>query len=224
MIQEIKTLGELWDYIDTLNKQYFPENRLQPIHGGGKSFRPKLMFVFINPTHANISSDRSWQGPRFPFVGTKSIWRVFRKSGMLDDALMKDINSSKSWSVEFANHVLDFLKSKSFYFTNLVKWTGSDATLPDSKKIKLFLPLLEKEIEIVQPEYIISFGQIPSEKLTGQKIILGDYYNEIIKNKNIKFFSRRFGPFKTQIIPRYFPIGRGNPNRAIEILKLIRKI
>lgn len=80
---------------------------------------------------------------------------------MFDDELIDRINTSKSWSLEFTNKVLDFLKAKSFYLTNIVKWTGHDATLPDSKKIKLFMPILEKEIEIVQPHYIVAFGLIP---------------------------------------------------------------
>ena len=175
MVQNCKSLEELWEIVDNINKQHFPENNLMPIWGNGKIFRPKIMFVFINPTHANISSDQNWQGPRFPFIGTKPVWRIFHRAGMFDDELFNRINNSKFWSLEFTNEVLDFLKSKSFYITNIVKWTGHDATLPNSKKIKLFLPILKREIEIVQPQYIVTFGLIPFENMTKQKIKLGDY-------------------------------------------------
>lgn len=221
MIHNCKTLDELWDVVHEINKQHFPDNDLMPILGNGKTFRPKVMFVFINPTHLNISSDTHWHGPRFPFIGTKPIWMVFHKAGMFDDRLLSEINNSKSWSVEFTNRVLDFLKSRSFYFTNIVKWTGHDATLPDSEKIKLFLPILEREIEIVQPAFIITFGLIPFEHITKQKIKLLDYYADVIKNGKLKSYEMHFGKHTTKIIPCYFPIGRGDPKKAVAILKLL---
>ncbi|MBI4983239.1 hypothetical protein HZC32_01170 [Candidatus Woesearchaeota archaeon] len=221
MIQNCQTLAELWKIVDDVNKKHFPENNLKPILGNGKTFRPKVMFVFINPTHANISSDQNWQGPRFPFIGTKPIWRIFHKAGMFDDKLIKEINNSKSWSLELTDTVLNFLKSKSLYFTNIVKWTGHDATLPNPDKIKLFLPILEREIEIVQPQYIVTFGLIPFENMTKQKIKLNDYYSEIMQNQRLRFFDMQYRNFKTKIIPCYFPVGRGDPKKAVEILKLI---
>lgn len=221
MVQDVKSLDELWDYVHDLNKEHFPENDLMPILGNGKVYKPKIMFVFINPTHLNISSNKSWDGPRFPFIGTKAVWKVFHKAGMFDDELINKINASNSWSLTFTNKVLDFLKDKSFYLTNIVKWTGHDATLPDSKKIKLFMPILEKEIEIVQPQDIVTFGLIPFENITKQKIKLNDYYSEAIQSKKLRFFEMQFGNFKTKIIPCYFPVGRGNPKKAVNILKLV---
>ena len=222
MVPNCQTLEELWKVVDDVNKKHFPENSLKPIVGNGKIFHPKVMFVFINPTHVNISSDSNWAGPRFPFIGTKAVWRVFHRAGLFDDELIDSINNSKSWSLELTNKVLDFLKSKSFYFTNIVKWTGSDASLPDSEKIELFLPVLEKEIEIVQPEYIVAFGLIPFENMAKQKIKLQDYYSSVMQDKKLRFFGTSAGQVK--IIPCYFPIGRGNPKRAVEILRLINDL
>ncbi|MBU2522920.1 MAG: hypothetical protein KKE23_01365, partial [Nanoarchaeota archaeon] len=218
MIRDCKSLKDLWEIVQEVNKQHFPKNKLMPILGNGKTERPRFMFVFINPTHANISSSKDWQGPRFPFIGTKQVWRVFHKAGLFDDQLMEEMNNSKSWSLEFTNKVLKFLTSKSFYFTNIVKWTGHDATLPDSEKIRLFLPILTKEIEIVQPEYIIAFGLIPFENMTKQKIRLKDHYSEIMKNNALKYFEMEHDNFKVKIIPCYFPVGRGDPKKAVEIL------
>ena len=120
--------------------------------------------------------------------------------------------------------VLDFLKSKSFYFTNIVKWTGHNAVLPNQEKIKLFLPVLQREIEVVQPKYIVAFGLIPFENITGQKIRLNDYFVEIMENKKLNFFENRIGEYRAKIIPCYFPVGRGNPQRAVEILKLVNNL
>lgn len=221
MIEKCKNLAELWNIIDEVNKKHFPHNNLRPILGGGKTENPKFMFVFINPTARNISSKRSWKGPRFPFVGTKQVWRIFHRAGLLDDTLMQKIEDSGSWSFGFANKVLSFMKKQSFYFTNIVKWTGNDATLPNSEKIKLFLPILEKEIQIVQPQQIVTFGLIPFENMTGQKIKLIDYYSDVMKGKKLKSYEAKYGSFRTKIIPCYFPVGRGDPGKAVDILRLL---
>ena len=68
-------LNELWRYVTELNREYFPENELMPILGNGKTYKPKLMFVFINPTGRNTSSVKIGRR-RFPFIGTKQVWRV----------------------------------------------------------------------------------------------------------------------------------------------------
>jgi len=219
-----RTLDELWEHVSELNRKSFPGHELQPILGGGKTINPKFMFVFINPTSANISSGKGWKGPRFPFIGTKQVWRVFHNAGILDRRLMDGINSDHNWSLEFTDEILSFLKKKDIYLTNIVKWTGQDATLPDSEKIRLFLPVLKREIEIISPEYVITFGLIPFERLTGQKIKLADYYSEAMKSGRLKHFDLQVDSVKTKVIPCYFPVGRGDPKRATEILKLVNKL
>lgn len=222
MLDEIDNLDDLWNFVEYVNKENFFENDFMPVFGGGRNFKPKLMFVFINPTYVNTSSDKNWKGPRFPFIGTKPFWRVVHKAGLFDDELMDAINNSKDWSLEFTDKVLQFLNSNSIYLTNIVKWTGKDATLPDSEKIKLFLPILEREIQIVRPEYIVTFGLIPFENLTKQKIKLLEYHSKIMEDKTLKFFDVEFGDFKTKLIPNYFPVGMGNPKKSAEILKLVK--
>lgn len=215
-------LDSLWAQVDRLHRDYFPENELMPILGNGKTHNPRVMFIFINPTIRNISSNKDWRGPRFPFIGTKQVWRVFYKAGLFDKELMDKINNQSDWSVEFTNQVLEFLKRKGFYFTNIVKWTGHNASLPESKKIKLFLPVLKREIGIVRPKCIVTFGLIPFVNLTKQSIRLSDYYQRAVKSRTLQGYSLKLDGFRTSVIPCYFPIGRGNPKRAIELLKLIK--
>jgi len=222
MVNNYKNLGELWKYTDRLKKKRFPKNSLKPIFGGGKERNPKIMFVFINPTIKNISSDPSWKGFRAPFIGTKPVWRVFHKAGLLDDKLIEEINNNSNWTVGFAKRVYDFLSSKGIYFTNIVKLTGDDAALPGPEKVKLFLPILKKEIEIVQPKYIIAFGLIPFEHLTKKKIKMGDFYDSFKKNGRLDNYCVKLGSFDAKVIPCYFPVGRGNPARAVEILSAIK--
>jgi hypothetical protein len=70
-LKDCTNLSELWRYVNEINKRNFPKTKLRPILGGGKTDRPNIMLVFINPTARNISSDKGWLGPVFPFVGTK---------------------------------------------------------------------------------------------------------------------------------------------------------
>ncbi len=221
MLENIKSLPQLWEAVDKINKQYYPENKLKPILGGGCGWRPRFMFVFINPTYANISSDPAWPGPRFPFIGTKPVWRIFHRAGLFDPELMVEIENTSAWSLRLTRVVENFLQSKSFYFTNIVKWTGTDGSLPDADKVNLFLPILEKETALVQPEYIVTFGLIPFARITGQKIKLADYYEEVKKAGKLKFYNVFFGGRNTKVIPCYFPVGRGNPQRAVDLLRLL---
>lgn len=192
-----------------------------PVLGGGDTNKPKMMFVFINPTIRNISSDKGWKGPRFPFIGTKNIWKVFNKAGLLSDELLAEImDKSPRWSVDLAKAVLKSLKGRKIYLTNIVKWTGPDAALPNAEKIRLFLPVLHNEIELIKPQYIVAFGLLPFEGLTRKKIKLSEYYNRISKKHVLAVYPIQVGNFRTNVIPCYFPVGRGRPKQAIELLRL----
>jgi uracil-DNA glycosylase len=41
-----------------------------------------------------------------------------------------------------------------------VKWAGLEAKLPEREKIKLYAPLLLRELEMVRPKRVIVFGQL----------------------------------------------------------------
>jgi DNA polymerase len=213
-------LKELWKEVERVNKR-FP-SKYKPILGNGKCENPKFLFVFINPTKTNISSHSDWEGFRAPFIGTKPVWRVFHKAGLFNSQLLRVINASEIWSSRFAGLVYKSLAKRGMYLTNIVKWTGSNADLPNAAKIKAFLPLLKKEIEIVKPKYIITMGLIPFEHLTGHKIKLGEYYKEVMKTKKLKTYDLKLGSKTYKVVPCYFPVGRGDPKKAIEILKLLK--
>jgi len=230
MLDHISDLRSLWSHVDKIDRDNFPGSGLAPIYGGGREKSPDFMFIFINPTRRNISSEPSWTGPRFPFIGTKQVWRVFHKAGLFDDGLLAYIESNPRWSVSFADKVRDFLDSNSLYISNVVKSTGADAALPDSAKIDLFLPALKREIEIVKPRYIVAMGLIPFSTLTGQKIKLADYHSEALAKKRLGAFKVSFGEgsgsryVSSEVIPCYFPVGRGSPKKAAELLSLLRRL
>lgn len=220
----INELNLLWKEVSELSKELIPKNTLKPIFGAGKNKHPKFMFLFINPTKRNISSNPDWRGIRAPFIGTKNIWKIFNKAGLFDGELMKSIEYHKKWSCEFANDVYRYLEGNDFYLTNIVKSTGDDASLPKSKEINLFLPLLKREIEIVKPRYIICFGLIPFNSLIKEKIRLSNHFDTFTKTRELISYDLNINSFKTKVIPCYFPVGRGNPKRAIELLKFIKNL
>jgi uracil-DNA glycosylase len=216
-----QSLEELWSYTTKLHKKLYPDSPLAPILAGGKLANPKVMFVFINPTYRNVSSDPAWEGKRRPWTGTKYIWKILNTAGHFDDALLKEIQKTKIWDVAFADKVYDHLADRGFYFTNIVKWTGETGDLPDATKVQTFLPILLREIELVNPEYIVTFGLIPFNALVKEPLKLCDYYDESIKNNRLRAFDLPLSGKGYKVIPCYFPVGRGDPKRAADLLKLL---
>ena len=214
-------LSSLLAEIDAHHDRNFPEHVLRPIPGGGCPDRPGVMFVFINPTAANSSTSPDWIGMRAPFIGTKAVWRIFRNAGLMDSGLADEIESCGAWSPAFAEKVYGHLADRSYYLTNLVKWAGHDATLPQADLVKLYLPLLRKEIEAVKPKRIVAFGLMPFAALTGVSLRLGDVYEQMMREGRTVSFPAIRG--KYPVSPCYFPVGRGNPKRATEILSLLKK-
>ena len=48
------------------------------------------VLLFMNPTGKNIASDKSWKGRKSPWLGTKNIWGLFYKVGLLyEDVIIK---------------------------------------------------------------------------------------------------------------------------------------
>lgn len=223
MIDTCVTLTELWEEAKSINRIHFPTNRLEMIPGNGNESKPEFMFIFINPTSKNHSAHSAWNGPRLPFMGIRAAWRVFHRAGFLNDEIMKSIENEKDWSMGVAEGLFKTICSQSLYFTNIVKWTGEDSALPDRKKISLFLPILRKEIEIVKPKRIVTFGGMPFQALMGMPITIGKYYEQTVAEKKAHPYNLEIGAHKTIVYPCYFPTGRGNPKRATELLQFIRK-
>lgn len=99
------------------------------------------------------------------------------------------------------------------FITNLGKCTQTDARpLPD-EVLKKYLDLLFKEINIIKPKIIITFG---------------NQVSSIILNKKIPVFENRKKCYKIQInkneykvYPVYYPVGNGifNIDKSIEDIK-----
>lgn len=209
--------------IEELNVEYdklqkiYGAKELMSIYNGGYTKNPNICFVFMNPTGRNIASCPQWKGRRSPWIGTKNIWKLFYKIGLLDEEIYQEIISKKpqEWNEEFADIVYSNVEKHKYFITNLGKCTQTDARVLPNSVYSQYLDLLCKEIEIINPKIIIT---------------LGNQVNSIVLDKNISVsqcrkqsFSKKIGKKNYKIYSVYYPIGNGmmNIDKAIEDLKFI---
>ena len=209
--------------LESLNKKYdklqkkYGAKELDSIYNGGCTDNPDICFVFMNPTGRNIASNKEWEGLKAPWIGTKNIWDLFFKIGLLEEKIYKEIKRLKSreWTPKFATEVYNSVEKHKYFITNLGKCTQLDARpLPDSVYLE-YLELLKKEISIVQPKIIILFGNQVSSIVLNKKISVSQVrktcFEEVIDGKKYKFYSV------------YYPVGNGrfNIDKSIEDIKWI---
>lgn len=222
----IRSLSALTRALDNWHDTVFAGHNLRPVPGGGQARRPAQMFVFINPTVRNASTAPDWPHARYPFVGTRHLWRVLYRAGWLPPELMAQVEDTKVWDGALTRRMHDWLSGQSLYMTNLVKRAGHDAALPNAELVRLFLPYLLEEIRLVQPLRIVTFGLMPFTALSDAKIRLGDMHKAAMMTGQLVDHAPRASldlPNNTRITPLHFPIGRGNPQLAIDLLRLLKQ-
>jgi uracil-DNA glycosylase len=212
----MKQIVQLHKKFDELQKRY-GEPSLSSIYGAGCIENPKVMFVFMNPTGRNVASEPSWEGLKAPWIGTKQVWDVFYNLGFLNEDTYKSIKEYKSenWSVEFCNKVYSEVEENSLYITNLAKCTQLDARPLRNSVFRDYLDLMLKEIEIVNPKIVISFGNQVSSILLGKNISVSNYTQD--EKEIVNGYS---------IYPTYYPVGQGRRNMplALERIKTVLNI
>ena len=199
----------------------YGDKDLDSIYNGGCEQNPKICFVFMNPTKKNIAASKDWQGLKAPWIGTKNIWNLFYRVGLLDEDIYNQIKSIKGsdWTENFADEVYNDVKKHEYFITNLGKCTQVDArALPDSVYRK-YLSLFEREIEIINPKVIILFGNQVSSIVLNKKISVSQCrkkeFEKIINGKKYKFYSV------------FYPVGNGrfNMDKSVEdILYIINNV
>lgn len=212
------TLEDLKKEYDNLQLK-FGDSELDSIYNGGCDKKPDICFVFMNPTSRNIASSKSWKGIKSPWIGTKNIWTLFYKLGMIDDSIYQEIRNIKGceWTEEFALKVYNDVKKNKYFITNLGKCTQIDARPLSDNVYKEYLHLLEKEIEIINPKIIVLFGNQVSSIVLNKKISVSECRKkEFIKNingKDYKFYSV------------FYPVGNGifNIDKSIEDILYIKE-
>lgn len=210
--------------LSTLNKEYdalqkiYGDPSLHSIYNGGYIDNPDICFVFMNPTGRNIASNPSWPGPYYPWLGTKNIWDLFLAINLLDENIYQEIKNTKpsSWSPEFCNKVYDNVTKHKIFITNLGKCTQIDARPLKDNYFLDYLPLLEKEINIIKPKIIILFGNQVSSIFLNQKIS--------VSQTRKKYFEKKISSKKYKCFPVFYPVGNGrfNISKAIEDINWIK--
>lgn len=209
--------------IKDLNKEYdklqvkYGAKELDSIYNGGCENNPDICFVFMNPTGRNIASLKSWKGRKSPWLGTKNIWKLFYNVGLLSKKTYNEINSKKpkDWDYDFCNYVYNEIENNKVFITNLGKCTQIDARPLSDEVLNKYLDLLFKEIDIINPKVIITFGNQVSSIVLNKKISVSEnrkISHELKINKNIY-----------KVYPVYYPVGNGifNIDKSIEDIKWI---
>ncbi|MCX6737161.1 MAG: hypothetical protein NTX26_00225 [Candidatus Parcubacteria bacterium] len=210
-IMQLEFLHKEYDSLQVL----YGDPSLKSIYGAGCIQNPKMIFIFMNPTASNISAHKNWQGLRAPWLGTKNIWNIFYELKLLSKNLFDSIQKMKpeEWTADFANSIYSELTDKKVFVTNLAKCTQLDARPLGDVTFKGYLDLMFKEIDSINPQNIISFGNQVSSILLGKSVSVGDYIgvqNEIliIKNKTFKVY------------PTYYPVGQGRRNMPLAVRRI----
>ncbi len=202
---------------DKLQLKY-GEPTLNSVYGGGQTNNPKICLVFMNPTARNIATAKTWQGPRYQWLGTKQIWKFLSACGLFSSELNLDIQSKKAvdWTPEFCEKVYDEVRKQGVYITNLAKCSQLDARHLDDSVFEQYKGLLLKEIELINP---------------GKVIMFGNQVSSIVLDTNITVSTCRKQKFDLSINNKtynaycvYYPVGNGffNLDKAIEDLSFIK--
>lgn len=211
-------LQKLYQQVDRCKFCKTEGNKLQHIHGFG-AMNPKLMLVLINPTYRNLSSAPEYRGNRFPFIGVRQFWRVLADGGLISEKVAFNLPSKAEWSGKHSKQVENELFGNKLFLTNVVKCCYNHSAYPDSEVIKNQRNLLAQEIKLVNPKKIVAFGTLVYQILTGQPIKLSEYWNRENKIREREIITG----LGMTVIPCYFPIGRGNPRKAVEILRKLAR-
>ena len=121
----------------------------------------------------------------------------------------------QEWNEEFADIVYDDVEKYKYFITNLGKCTQIDARVLPNLVYSQYLDLLCKEIEIINPKTIITFGNQVSSIILDRNISVSQ-----CRKQN---FSKNIAGKNYKVYPVYYPIGNGmmNIDKAIEDLDYI---
>lgn len=209
-------LKDLQKDYDKLQMKYGAKE-LDSIYNGGCENNPNICFVFMNPTGKNIASDKSWLGRKSPWLGTKNIWKLFYNVNLISKDTYNKIQNKKpeDWDYEFCDYVYNEISKNKIFITNLGKCTQVDARPLSDEVLKKYLDLLFKEIDIIKPKIIITFGNQVSSIILNKKISVSQNrkvcHKININNNEYKIYSV------------YYPVGNGifNIDKSIEDIKWI---
>ncbi len=148
----------------------------------------------------------------------KKCLEYFFDLGFLSKSLYQKTQTFKSgdWTNEFCNTIYSELKKQKVFVTNLAKCTQLDARPLKNTVFNNYLKLTKKEISLIQPKHIISFGNQVSSILLSKPISVGNYTST--NNELLEIDGKIF-----KVYPTHYPVGQGRRNMPLAI-KRIEKI
>jgi DNA polymerase len=211
-------IKEIQKDIDRLHKKHGDKN-FTPLYGTGCIKNPKVLFLFMNPTAKNLTVHKSWEGIRAPWIGLKNTWRLMKELGFINSELNEKVRGSRKeeWNHEFAIELYSCVAKNKGYLTNLARCTQPDARHVSDVVFRESLAITLREIELINPKIIISFGNQVSTNLLGYPIKV----SETRKQKH----DLRIGKKTYTVYPTFYPVGMGlrNMSKAIEDIKFVMK-
>ncbi|MBI4121514.1 MAG: hypothetical protein HY470_00970 [Candidatus Ryanbacteria bacterium] len=199
------------------------KNPLRHVFGGGQYNRPKYFFLFINPTHKNLSTDPKYKGrARFPFIGVRHFYRELSRAGFVEPKIVADFYK-RGWRLGDELRVARSLARSGVYMSNFVKCARPDPTNPSLTLMRKHLPLLAEELSIVKPKFIVTFGLPPLKVLTGTAARMRDILEALRRRRYAPRVSVPLGGRTYPVLPCYYLLGHGNPPKAQEILAYIKR-
>jgi len=208
---QIKTLHAAFDKFHNI----YGAKHLSSIYGAGCIKHPRIMFVFMNPTGRNVSTNYKWRGIRAPWLGTKNIWKLFYATGFISKKTFQEIQRFRveDWTPEFSMKLYGEIAKNKIFITNLAKCTQIDARKLNDSVFKDYLEFMYREIAIIKPEMIITFGNQVSSILLKKPIRVGDYKG--IKKERIFIQGETF-----DVYPVYYPVGQGMRNMPLAVKRI----
>ena len=160
------------------------------------------MFCFYESNSWKYSNKKDWDGPHYPWLGTKNVWKLFDKLDLIDENIFQEIQKKKKqeWTKEFSEQVYNSIKEHDCYITNLAKCTQLDARPLKDEVYKAYLKLFIKEINLVQPQKIILFGNQVSSIVLEEKIKVSQVRKKSFEKDGFEYFSV------------FYPVGNGSFN------------
>jgi uracil DNA glycosylase superfamily protein len=194
-----------------------PEGPLPDVYSGGCVDRPAMALVFVNPTYRNQSARERWDGDRAPFIGLRRVWRFLASCGLLPSEVVESLPRDGAWMRRDAAHLYRAVSDAGIYVTNLVKACSVDSEMPRPREAREWLPLLRAELDIVLPHTVVPMGAMVSSLVVGSPVRLADHADI----QNSFDAGLQMSGHAAQVIPCYFPVGRGNPTSARSILSAL---
>ena len=151
----MQTLKKQREELEKLIAEVYEGEKKVLVHGEG-SLNPRLMLIGEAPGEQETLQRR-------PFVG---------KAGKNLDEFLE----------------LAGIDRTQLYVSNTVKFRPTKISAagrivnrpPTREEIQLFLPWLKREIEAVQPEIVVTLGNVPLKALAGAKTVIGDVHGRFV--------------------------------------------